>query len=94
MIRQPTTRELDILREYVRTSSVKEAATRLGITPQAAKNRLGRLYEALEVSGAFEATIALGWMRVPEGPARCGIVGRCPLAIGHKGAHIAAERVA
>lgn len=44
----------------------KDTAYMLGIAPQTVKNQLTTLYQRLNVSGAFEAACALGWVVIPE----------------------------
>ena len=65
----PTRREMEMLAEYLRGGSVKEAAQRLGVGHQAAKTRLGVVYARLGVDSAIEAAGVLGWLVVPEGVA-------------------------
>ena len=85
----PTQRQLDFLRTYLVSSSLKEAAYQEGVTLAAAKNRLNALYQRLGVHSAIEASIALGWTVLPPETRRCGaMTGRCLMPPGHHGPHV------
>jgi DNA-binding NarL/FixJ family response regulator len=65
MSRQPTPRELEVLRVYLRRSSAKEAGHEMGLAESTVRNHLSRLYLRLDVDCATQAAIALGWLTVP-----------------------------
>ena len=89
-----TLRQLALLRSYLELASLKEAACAQGVAFQTAKNHLTALYRSLGVHSAIEASVALGWTRLPDLPElpRCGaMTGRCLLQPGHTGAHRGAK---
>jgi len=83
----PTDREVEVLAAYMAAGRVKDAASALGISEQTAKNHLAELYTRLDVAGAIEAALALGWIRIPDRYAACGWIGMCTRPDGHRGHH-------
>lgn len=83
----PTDRQVEVLASYLAHGRVKDAAAELGISPQTVKNHLSNLYDRLEVGGAVEAALALGWIRLPERYEPCGWTGMCSRPAGHRGHH-------
>lgn len=84
---QPTAREIDVLRVYCKTGSVKQAAFYLGVGVQTVRSQLSSLYAVLDVHSAIEAAVALGWLSLPPEPPRCTFRSRCPYLQGHTGIH-------
>jgi len=66
-MREPTERELLVLRVVLELDSRKEAACALGMAPNAVKWHLSQLYDALGVTSRVEAARALGWLALPVG---------------------------
>ena len=83
----PTDRQVEVLASYMAHGRVKDAATELGISEQTVKNHLLNLYRTLDVGGAIEAAMALGWLRIPERYEACGWTGMCTRPVGHHGHH-------
>ena len=66
MSRDLTPRELAILIVIASQGcTIAEAADRLGIRRQTAKNHLGDVYSVLEVHSLVGAFVKLGWLAVP-----------------------------
>ena len=81
-----------MLRTYLVSASLKQAAWSEGVTLAAAKNRLNALYRHLGVHSAIEASIALGWTILPPETKRCNaLTGRCVMPPGHHGPHVGAH---
>jgi DNA-binding CsgD family transcriptional regulator len=84
---KPTDREVEVLAAYLSHGSTKDAADLLGLRQQTVKNHLVNLYERLDVGGAIEAALALGWLRVPDHYTPCGWIGMCTRPMDHRGHH-------
>jgi hypothetical protein len=87
---RPTKRQLDILSAYCKTGSIKQAAFYLGVGVQTVRSNLSELYAVLDVHGAIEASVALGWTVLPPDLPRCNAKVRCPYLKGHTGRHFPA----
>ena len=83
----PTEHQLAILSAYMQTGSLKDAADTLGLAVPTVKNLLSELYSRLDVGGAIEAALALGWITIPTQYQMCGWVAVCTRLRGHRGHH-------
>jgi len=82
-----TEQQLVVLAAYLQCGSSKETATHLGLATSTVKNHLSAAYARLDVGGATEASIILGWTTVPDQWRICGWMGTCTRKAEHRGQH-------
>ena len=61
--RQPTPRQLEVLRLLAQGKSYAEVAEDMVITLQSVKNHATNAYQRMGASSAIQAFIRLGWLR-------------------------------
>ena len=61
-----TAREMQVVAEYLRHGSFKEAAACLGISPQTAKNYASGAQQRTGATSTPQVAYALGWVRFPD----------------------------
>lgn len=60
-----TPRDLEVVAEYIRHGSFKEAAACLGISPQTAKNHANGIHQRTGATSTVQVAHALGWVTFP-----------------------------
>lgn len=63
--RQPTPRQLEVLRLLAQGLTDDEAARALGLSRQSVKNHKTELFRRMKVHSKVEAFIVMGWLRLP-----------------------------
>lgn len=60
-----TPRELEVLRSYASTWSIKETAVVLGLSPLTVRNHLATIRLKAGVTTTGDVLVVLGWLTVP-----------------------------